>query len=166
MKLKESKITDLSNQLYICNCSFECGFFGQVNEDRLILLIIYLSHFYNDLKWMKLKENWNYRIQILSAFKKSWGNYDKIQFPKYFFFYLQVKGVHYSLPYFLGLRVPKGQMLHGAMQNSSDLLMNKDGSTKLYQAVVYLSPGDYHRFHSPVEWTIHTRRYYFFWKYS
>ena len=73
-----------------------------------------------------------------------------------------MKGVHYSLPYFLGLRVPKGQMLHGAMQDTSDLLMNKDGSTKLYQAVVYLSPGDYHRFHSPVEWTIHTRRYYFF----
>ena len=71
-----------------------------------------------------------------------------------------MKGVHYSLPYFLGLRVPKGQMLHGAMQDTSDLLMNKDGSTKLYQAVVYLSPGDYHRFHSPVEWTIHTRRYY------
>jgi len=72
----------------------------------------------------------------------------------------QVKGVHYSLPYFLGLRVPKGQMLHGAMQDTSDLLMNKDGSTNLYQAVVYLSPGDYHRFHSPVEWTIHTRRHF------
>ena len=119
-----------------------------------------LPHFYNDLKSM---ENWNYRLQILSAWKIS-GNYDKIQFPMYFCFYLQVKGVHYSLPYFLGLRVPKGQMLHGAMQDTSDLLMNKDGSTKLYQAVVYLSPGDYHRFHSPVEWTIHTRRYYFFLK--
>ena len=69
-----------------------------------------------------------------------------------------MKGVHYSLPYFLGLRGAKNQLLHGAMHDTSDLLMNKDGSTTLYQAVVYLSPGDYHRFHSPVEWTIHTRR--------
>jgi len=72
----------------------------------------------------------------------------------------QVKGVHYSLPYFLGLRGAKNQLLHGAMHDTSDLLMNKDGSTTLYQAVVYLSPGDYHRFHSPVEWTIHTRRHF------
>ena len=76
------------------------------------------------------------------------------------FLFQQVKGVHYSLPYFLGLRVAKNQMLHGAMQ-SGDLLTNKDGTTSLFQAVVYLSPGDYHRFHSPVEWTINTRRYFF-----
>lgn len=72
----------------------------------------------------------------------------------------QVKGVHYSLPYFLGLRVAKNQLLHGAMHNTGDLLMNKDGTTSLFQAVVYLSPGDYHRFHSPVEWTINTRRHF------
>lgn len=70
----------------------------------------------------------------------------------------QVKGVHYSLSYFLGLSAPKNQLLHGAVLDTSDLLTHKDGSTTIFQAVIYLSPGDYHRFHSPVEWTIHTRR--------
>jgi len=71
----------------------------------------------------------------------------------------QVKGVHYSLSYFLGLRPPRGQsVLHGALPDASSLLHHKDGSTRLFQTVVYLSPGDYHRFHSPVQWTINTRR--------
>ena len=68
----------------------------------------------------------------------------------------QVKGVHYSLPYFLGLS--SKEVLHGALHDVNELLTHKDGSTSLYQAVVYLSPGDYHRFHSPVAWNIHTRR--------
>lgn len=68
----------------------------------------------------------------------------------------QVKGVHYSLPYFLGLTAPRNQPLHGAMLNPQDLLSRQD--TALFQAVIYLSPGDYHRFHSPVNWQIHTRR--------
>ena len=69
----------------------------------------------------------------------------------------QVKGVHYSLPYFLGLR-STSEVLHGAMSDTNQLLESKDGSTKLFQTVVYLSPGDYHRFHSPVQWDVHTRR--------
>jgi phosphatidylserine decarboxylase len=38
------------------------------------------------------------------------------------------------------------------------LLLNKD--TNLYQCVVYLAPGDYHRFHSPVQWDVTFRRHF------
>ena len=40
----------------------------------------------------------------------------------------------------------------------SFLLHSKDGSTVLMQMVIYLSPGDYHRFHSPADWTVETKR--------
>ncbi|XP_050427815.1 phosphatidylserine decarboxylase proenzyme, mitochondrial isoform X2 [Adelges cooleyi] len=40
----------------------------------------------------------------------------------------------------------------------SKLLRNPNND--LYQMVIYLAPGDYHRFHSPVQWTVKFRRHF------
>ena len=52
----------------------------------------------------------------------------------------QVKGVRYSLTAFLGQDLPS--------------------TRRLCQAVVYLSPSDYHRFHSPADWVLEKRRHF------
>ena len=80
----------------------------------------------------------------------------------------QVKGSHYSINYFLGLQrsnkfnLNKTESLHASTTEkaiTSSLLHNKDGSTVLMQMIVYLGPGDYHRFHSPADWSVQSRRY-------
>ena len=87
----------------------------------------------------------------------------------------QVKGSHYSLAYFLGLQSPaqpgtsgtdpsasgKVATMHASVSEgavASSLLHKKDGSTVLMQMIIYLSPGDYHRFHSPTDWSVIYRR--------
>lgn len=74
----------------------------------------------------------------------------------------QVKGVTYSLQQFLG----DGPFNEEAdPRNCSDyrlsLLENPENKpTTLYQCILYLAPGDYHRFHSPAEWKPTSRRHF------
>lgn len=83
----------------------------------------------------------------------------------------QVKGVTYSLQRFLGGPTWSGKLSHiysnhtnkdigtySPSEYMQSLLLNRD--TALYQCVVYLAPGDYHRFHSPVQWDVIFRRHF------
>lgn len=78
----------------------------------------------------------------------------------------QVKGVSYSLPTFLGPQTwNQNNNNYGAQpivadkqEYCSSLLKNKDNA--LFHCVIYLAPGDYHRFHSPVQWNVQFRRHF------
>lgn len=69
----------------------------------------------------------------------------------------QVKGVTYDLRQFLGdLNNSTSNRIADDYVNS--LLKNPDN--RLYQLIIYLAPGDYHRFHSPTDWNIKLRRHF------
>jgi len=81
----------------------------------------------------------------------------------------QVKGITYTASSFLGVPLT-ASLVRFQQQNSSNndfddahsyaqsLLRHR--SHALYYSVIYLAPGDYHRFHSPTEWQISWRRHY------
>ncbi|KAF0689980.1 Aste57867_18624 [Aphanomyces stellatus] len=59
----------------------------------------------------------------------------------------QIKGVRYRMDEFLG-DVPEF------------FKSPPRPGTKLFHCVIYLAPGDYHRIHSPVDWTLRERRHF------
>ncbi|CAF0998742.1 unnamed protein product [Didymodactylos carnosus] len=68
----------------------------------------------------------------------------------------QVKGITYTAQTFLGCPLTKDD--HTPHTYAESLL--KYRGHELHYCVIYLAPGDYHRFHSPTEWQISWRRHY------
>uniref|UniRef100_A0A1B0CIY5 Phosphatidylserine decarboxylase proenzyme, mitochondrial n=1 Tax=Lutzomyia longipalpis TaxID=7200 RepID=A0A1B0CIY5_LUTLO len=71
----------------------------------------------------------------------------------------QVKGVSYSLEAFLG---PPTWQQEGHARGFPECCKHRPSAqdSALYQCIIYLAPGDYHRFHSPTTWKPEVRRHF------
>lgn len=69
----------------------------------------------------------------------------------------QVKGITYSLQSFLG---PANWAADILTDYADSVRLHRHEDTELYQCIIYLAPGDYHRFHSPTAWQPSLRRHF------
>lgn len=68
-----------------------------------------------------------------------------------------MKGVTYSLESFLG---PQWKDEDTSKSSYIESLKERNEGTSLYHCIIYLAPGDYHRFHSPAAWKPVIRRHF------
>lgn len=71
----------------------------------------------------------------------------------------QVKGITYTLPSFFGENTWNSK-IDQCPDYRTSLLHSQKNCPHLYQCVIYLAPGDYHRFHSPANWKPTHRRHF------
>lgn len=75
----------------------------------------------------------------------------------------QVKGVTYSLRGFLGpqtWRDAKSTNINHISDTEYQEQLGMQPDHDLFHCIIYLAPGDYHRFHSPTNWVLHHRRHF------
>jgi len=71
----------------------------------------------------------------------------------------QVKGQSYTLSNFLGPNF-KQTRPNTSIVDENEEIVSILSNKKLFQTVLYLAPGDYHRIHSPSSWIIQKRRHF------
>ncbi|KAI3642893.1 hypothetical protein MP228_012448 [Amoeboaphelidium protococcarum] len=79
----------------------------------------------------------------------------------------QIKGVTFSMDAFLGVgsSLQSSQSANQIRSNTVDesryhTLPFDSDNNRLYHVVLYLGPGDYHRFHSPAEWQVERLKHF------